>query len=299
MTATTPPRTAAVTRAQDQTSLAPDRLLHTGNAGFVIYRQGRFNYEFAEEGRGFSVDLLRYMNDKQAGVASTYCYEEVFGVRDRLHWLIHLRSPNEYRKLLDMVDHDKRVQQINTVDRLPEKGHGNWERIFVEGSIEERVLVPQHGLGHHHDEEAEVDNYVPSARNQTSQPLDVQLNSANAGAIVLRTAHVKYEFREEGRLFAYDWQEHVNRELAGSVTVLLFEENFGKQDRIYSMIHLREPDDYWRLVELDRSPATAERVHRKQRIHDSKGGGTWQRLFVQDSVRDTLLLPQAPGGGKS
>ncbi|MEO6084816.1 MAG: DUF6039 family protein [Umezawaea sp.] len=286
MTATT-----QVRRAQDQTGLAPEQLLHSGNAGFLIYRQGGFNYEYADEGRGFSVDLLRYMNAKQAGVAGTYCYEEVFGVRDRMHWLIHLRSPNEYRKLLDMVDHDKHVQEINTVDRLPEKGHGNWEKIFVEGSIRERILVPQHGLGHDDDERPEDGNYVPAAQNQTSQPREQQLNSANAGAIVLRTAHVKYEFREEGRLFAYDWQEHVNQKLVGAVTTLLFEENFGRQDRIYSMIHLRELSDYWELAALDRSPATREQIYRKQRIHNSKGGGTWEKLFVQDSVRDVLLMP--------
>ncbi|MET9457734.1 DUF6039 family protein [Streptomyces canus] len=289
---TTPPH-----RAQDQTTLEPERLLHSGNAGMIIYRTGQLNYGYATEGRGFSVDLLRYLNSNQADVATTFCYEEVFGVRDRLHWLIHMRSPNEYQKLLHMVDHDEEFQGISVVDRLPEKGHGNWERIFADGSMRERILVPQHGLSHAHDEAhepGEADNFVPSARHQTAQPFDIQLNSANAGAIILRTAHVKYEFREEGRLFAFDWQEHVNRELAGMATVLLYEETFGHQDRIYSLIHLRDLSDYQRLAELDRSAETQRLVYDKQRVHASKGGGTWDRVFVQDSIHDTLLLPQPP-----
>lgn len=298
-----PPQGAfPVHHGQDQTDLAPSDLLHSGNAGMIIYRTGQLAYEYAAEGRGFSVDLLRYINKNHVGVATTFCYEETFGVRDRLHWLIHMRSPNEYQKLLHMVDHDDEFQGISAVDRLPEKGHGNWERIFVDGSMKERILVPQHGLEHAHDEDSteglgEEGNFMPSARHQTSQPFDVQLNSANAGALVMRTSHVKYEFREEGRLFAFDWQEQANRALSGAVTVLLYEETFGRQDRIYSLIHLRELSDYWRLAEWDRSPEAQRLVYDKQRVHDSKGGGTWSKVFVQDSIRDTLLLPQPPLAG--
>lgn len=283
--------------AIEQTSLKPDQILHSGNAGMIIYRAGQLEYEFAAEGRGYSVDLLRYLNDNQIGVATTFAYEEVFGVRDRMHWLIHMRSPNEYSKLLHMVDHDEAFQDISIVDRLPEKGHGNWERMFVRGTLRERILVPQHGLHLSHDEDEEVldqdeaANFMPSARNQTAQPFDIQLNSANAGAIVMRTADVKYEYRKEGRLFGFDWQEHINRELAGRVTVLLYEETFGVQDHIYWLIHLRDLDDYRALAELERSPAMQKEIYAKPRLHESKGGGTWERLFVPTSIRDRLLLP--------
>jgi Family of unknown function (DUF6039) len=286
--------------AIDQTSLKPDQVLHSGNAGMIIYRVGQLAYEFAAEGRGYSVDLLRYINDNQIGVATTFAYEEVFGVRDRMHWLIHMRSPNEYAKLLHMVDHDEDFQDISIVDRLPEKGHGNWERMFVPGSLRERILVPQHGLHLAHDEDApddgEAQNFVPSARHQTAQPFDVQLNSGDAGAIVMRTADVKYEYRKEGRLFGFDWQEYVNRELAGRVTVLLYEETFGQQDHIYWLIHLRDLDDYPALSTLDRSAGMQEQIFAKPRLHESKGGGTWEKLFVPTSIRDTLLLPHAPAG---
>jgi len=285
--------------AQDQTTLKPDQILHSGNSGMVIHRQGQLKYEFAKEGRGFSVDLLKYINENQVGVATTFCYEEVFGVRDRIHWFIHLRNPNEYRKLVEMVDHDEKFQDISIVDRLPEKGHGNWEKIFVESSMNERILVPQHGLLQSHDEDDDHEDaayFASPARNQTAQPFDVQIDSSNAGAIVMRSMVVKYEFREEGRLFAFDWQEYVNQALSGTATALLYEENFGQQDRIYTLIHLRSFDDYRALTELDRSPEMDTEIYSKQRVHESKGGGTWEGLFVPASIRDTLLIPQAPSG---
>ncbi len=280
--------------ALDQVTLPEAELLHSGNAGLIIHRVGQFKYEFAEEGHGFSVDLLRYINENQVGVASTFCYEETFGIRDRVHWLIHMRSPNEYKKLLHMVDHDQRFQDISVVDRLPEKGHGNWEKIFVESSMQERILVPQHGLNQVDHDDDDPDSFAPPARNQTLQPLDVQLNSANAGAVVMRAGNVRYEFREEGRLFWFDWQEHVNQALPGVVTALLYEETFGQQDRVHALIHLRDLSDYRTLVEVDRSPEMRERIYRKQRIHDTKGGGSWEQLFVTGSIRDTLLVPQRP-----
>lgn len=290
-TATGPARTQVPT-AQQQTTLAPADVIHSGNAGLIIYRVGLLHYEFAQEGRGFSVDLLDYMNSRQAGVATTFCYEELFGVRDRLHWFVHMKYPNDYRKLLDMVDHDDELRDITMVDRLPEKGHGNWERIFVEGSMHERVLLPQHGLNYHHTGDSS-DTYVPGAQNQTSQPFEVQLNSANAGAIVVRSACVKYAYREEGRLFAFDWQEHVNRSLPGIATVLLYEENWGRQDRIYWLIHLREFSEYQAITELERTPEM-KALFAKQRVHESKGGGTWEKLFVPTTIEDRLLVPAVP-----
>lgn len=277
--------------AQQQTSIPQEKLLNSSNCGLIIHRVGQFNYEFAEEGRGFSVDLLNYINENQLGVATTFCYEEVFGVRDRMHWFIHMKSIDAYKKLLHMVDHDEKFQDISLVDRLPEKGHGNWERIFIEASMRERILVPQHGVNQlHRDEDDEL--FAPSARNQTLQPPGQQLHSGNAGAIIMRAGNVKYEFREEGRLFWWDWQEAVNMALGSVATCFLYEETFGQQDRVHCLIHLRDLSDYKTLVELDRSPEFRTRIYGKQRVHESKGGGTWETLFVPGTITDTLLIPQ-------
>ena len=164
---TTGATTARVPTAQDQVTLSPDQVLHSANSGLIIHRVGQFKYEFAKEGHGFSVDLLKYINEKQVGVATTFCYEETFGTRDRVHWLIHMRSLDDYKKLLHMVDHDEEFQDISIVDRLPEKGHGNWEKIFIESSMQERILVPQHGLNQtDHDEEHDDGMFAPPARNR-------------------------------------------------------------------------------------------------------------------------------------
>src|SRR5438874_11822593 len=125
--------------ARHQTTLADEELLHSGNAGMIIHRIGNLDYEHARSGRQFSVDLLRYVNRAQRGIATTFCYEEVFGVRDRLHWFVHMKSPDQYGRLLEMVDHDADFQEISLRDRLPAKGGGNWERMFVEGTLRETI----------------------------------------------------------------------------------------------------------------------------------------------------------------
>lgn len=290
MTTTVGPR-----QAQLQASIPADELLHSANSGMIIHRRGQLDYEFAAEGRSFSVDLLSYVNQAQAGVATTFCYEEVFGTRERLNWFIHMKTPNDYQKLLEMVDHDREFQSISDVDRLPEKGHGNWDKMFLYGSLGDRILVPQHGIADDdHDDDHPLETFVPPAACQLTQPPELQLNSANAGAIVLRNADLRYEFRKEGRIFAFDWQNFVNERLAGQVTALLYEQTWGQQDRIHHLIHLRSLDDYQALAELDRSDEMAEKIYAKQRVHESKGGGTWDRVFVPASIRDTLLIPHAP-----
>ncbi|MFC8867923.1 DUF6039 family protein [Streptomyces sp. NPDC057148] len=281
-----------VPTAQQQASVPLDRLMHSGNSGLIVHRSGQLLYDFAAEGRNFSVDLLSYLNDSQAGVISTYLYEEVFGVQDRLHWFINMKSPHNYQRLLEMVDHDAEFQDISLSDRLPEKGHGNWERMFAPGSLQERIICPQHGMSH--PPEGEVDPaelFVEPARYQTSQPPKEQLNSATAGAVVMRTADVHYDLRKEARAFAFDWQEYLNRALSGHVTSFLYEETFGKQDRIHWLIHLRTLDDYGRVVELGRRDAGYQDLFARQRVPDHKGGGAWGGLFVPGSIHDTVLVP--------
>lgn len=273
--------------AQYQTTLPPDQLLHSGNAGLIIHRVGMLEYGMAREGRDFSVDLLDYMNRAQAGVATTFCYEEVFGVRERLHWFVHMKSPEKYSKLLDMVDHDEAFQQISLKDRLPKKGGGNWEKMFVYGSLRETIMCPQHGFT---DDVHDVPGtFVPPATHQTTQK--EQLNSATAGAIVLRSADVRYELREEGRQFLYDWSQYVNDSLDGRATAYIYEQTWGQQDRVHALIHLRELDDYQAVQEVDRGDGMRKEVYDVERVPERHGGGQWDRLFVPASINDVLMVP--------
>lgn len=282
-------------QALHQSSLPLERVLHSTNSGFILHRVGQLAYEFSAEGRKFSVDLLRYINESQEGVATSFAFEETFGTRDRLHWFIHLKTPADYRILLDMVDHDLEFRRISDDDRLPHKGGGNWDKMFIPRSLHEDVLVPQHGMQHEDDEDDDHGpTFVPPASHQLSQAPELQLNSATAGAIVMRTSDVRYDLREEGRMFIAHWQHYVNSKLAGKVTATLYEQTWGQQDHLFQLIHLRSAEDYQELVALERSEEMTQEVFARQRVHESKGGGTWDKLFLPASIHDTLLMPYAP-----
>lgn len=270
--------------------------LHSANCGFTVHRTGQLEYGFAAEGRQFAVDLVGYLNQAQRGTISTYLYEEVFGAQDRLHWFVHMRSPHDYQRLLHMVDHDREYQDISTLDRLPGKGGGNWERMFTPGTFAERVLCPQHGFGH--PPAGAVDParvFADPACYQTAQPPELQLTTASAGAVIVRTGKARYELREQCRYFAVQWADHVNTALPGIVTAFLYEEIFGRQDTLHWLIHLRHLDDYGRLVDLGRDPRYQE-LMTVERVPAGLGGGGWGSLFVPGTLHDTVLVPYPAAG---
>ncbi|SCE73351.1 hypothetical protein GA0070562_2103 [Micromonospora tulbaghiae] len=284
--------------AQHQTTTAPDEILHSGNAGLIIHRVGQVAYEFRDEAREFARSLQQHNNQVLHPYATAFVYEEVFGRQERLHWLIHMRAPNDYGRLLEMVEHDSDFKEIAQGDRLTDRGGGNWERMFGEATFQETVIVPQHGLTHA-DEDDDLDGlFAAPAHHQTDQPADRMLHSANACAIVHRRAQVKYEMRKEGRQFAYEWQEHINRALAGEATIFLYEETWGRQDRIHWLIHLRTLDAYRHLMRLAETDDDFRALLDKQFVAPHKGGGTWGRMFVEGSINDTVLVPHTARTGR-
>jgi hypothetical protein len=199
-----------------------------------------------------------------------------------------------------MVDHDAAFQDIAARDRLPKKGGGNWEKMFIYGSLQETIMCPQHGFAnvdhddhddHSGDPRERRETFVPPALHQTTQSPEQQLNSANAGAVVLRTGDVRYEFREEGRRFLYDWSNHVNDALPGQATAFIYEQTWGRQDRIHCLIHLRRLEDYGLVQEIDRSDGMAKEVYDVERVPEAKGGGRWDRLFAPASINDVVMVP--------
>jgi Family of unknown function (DUF6039) len=283
---------AGTLTAETETT-APAGTLHSANSGFIVHRTGQLAYDFVAEGGAFSADLVRYLNQAQGSVISTSLFTEMFGARHRLHWLVHMKSPHDYQRLLKMVDHDRSYQDISTRDRLPARGGGNWERMFVPGTFSERVLCPQHGFGS--PPEGAVDygtTFAAPARYQTTQPAEVQLNTATAGAVIVRTGQARYECREECRHFAVEWAEYVNNALPGSVTAFLFEEIFGRQDTLHLLIHLRSLDDYAQLRDLSARDSGYRALLERSWVPGTQGGGTWGDLYVPGSLHDTVLVPQ-------
>lgn len=305
-----PPETNAstISVAQQQTSLAPNEILHSANSGVVVERVGQLRAEFRSEGRQFARDLAEYINTKYVGVATVFIYEETFGTEDQLHWLIHLESFYAYEKLLAMGSTDLGWRDVIMRNRIPaERGGGSWERMFVDGSLRETVLLPQ-SFGMYGTAETKPDTVVsvegerverfvvPVAAEQSSQSETDLLHSANCGILMHRTGELHYEFRNEGRQFARALADGWNASLAGHATILLYEEVFGLSDRIHWFIHLRSLTGYYHLMGLRaRVDPAARETFTKQWIPAEKGGGGWERLFVQGSLRDMALTPQHMG----
>jgi hypothetical protein len=279
-----------------QSAVPLDKLLHSANAGFLVHRSGLLRYEFRAEGLQFAGELVELINAAQAGTVSVFLYEELFGVHNRLHWVLHMRHPNDYGRLLDMVDHDKKWREVADLNRLPAKGGGGWERMFVEGSIQETVICPQHGLGYGDHEAA--DTFQPPASFQTTLPADELLHSANSALTVHRVAQAGYAVREEARLFAYEWAGYVNTALAGRATAFLYEEMWGRQDRLHTLIHLDSLDAYQELLALEEGDEGLHDLLARQWIPVFKGGGTWERLFIDGTIADTLWVPRQKAGAR-
>lgn len=282
--------------AQRQIQTPVEQTLHSANCGLLIHRVGQIRYEFRAEAREFARALQTHSNRALHPHATVLLFEELFGDKDRFHWLVHMKTPNEYAGFIRASDHDPGTRQVVEENRLADKGGGNWERMFEEGSFRETVMVPQHGVVRIDDKRAFEGVFVPPARFQTATPPEKVLHTANAGVVIQRTAQLRYQFREEGRQFCHEWQEYVNRALDGGVTIFLYEETWGQQDRIYWMIHLRTLSDFVRLMALSEADEEYRRMFAKERA-PHKGKGTWARMFVDGSIHDTVLLPHHPGMG--
>jgi hypothetical protein len=130
---------------------------------------------------------------------------------------------------------------------------------------------------------------VPPAQHQVEPATDF-LHSASAGVIVAKAGQLRSEYRNEGRMFAREMAKHVNARQGGEATAFVYEETFGYEDRLHWLIHLRSLESYYSMVELgDQDRAYRESVA-KQRVETDSGAGAWDRLFVDGSVRSTVLL---------
>ena len=92
-------------------------------------------------------------------------------------------------------------------------------------------------------------------------------------------------------MFLYEWAGAVNEAFVGRATAFLFEEMWGRQDRLHLLIHLSSLDAYEELMEFTESAPGMRALLARQWIPTFKGGGTWEHLFVDGSITDSLLAP--------
>ncbi len=273
--------------------------LNTANAGVLVHRVAQIRGGMGKEAREASRDAVEYLNTQHAGVASVTAFEETFGTRDKLHWILNMRSFTDYAQL-----NGSEPGGVFTNPRLEE-----WDRLFVEGSVRDTVMQPHRWGMHgtlteamvadpsvHPNVQGEIGPMfqVTPASAQTEQSDSEIIHSGNAGLVMRRTADFSYSFREEARVFARTIAEMVNLSSRGQATVFLYEEDFGRMDRVHWLIHLRSMEVYYLLMGLDsRTDADAPRVtYLQDWISMDKGGGSWDRMLIQGSVRDLALTPQ-------
>lgn len=61
------------------------------------------------------------------------------------------------------------------------------------------------------------------------------------------------------------------------------------------MLHLDSLDSYRRLTELKDRDSAFQKMLNKEFIPKHKGGGTWERTFVDAGIQDTILTPLHSG----
>ncbi|GAB3555679.1 hypothetical protein J2S53_003488 [Actinopolyspora lacussalsi] len=292
--------------AKYQTSLDEADILHSANCGVIVERVGLLKAEYRSEGRVFARELAEYINVNYAGTASVFVYEETFGTKDVVHWLIHVKSLAEYEYLVGMGSADEGFREIFTRERIPsEKGGGTWDRMFVEGTLRETVLLPQftgmYGTEVDGDVAAKPEAVEPgspaivppAAQQVPTQDENTLLHSANCGVLIHRVGQLTYEFRSEARQFAREVARTINTNQAGRVTVLLYEEAFGRSDRLHWLIHMKSLSSYYSLIDMRAWMSEEVReVYTRERIEQDRGGGNWNRMFLDASLEDLALTPQ-------
>jgi hypothetical protein len=280
--------------AERQSSLPAGQVLNSGTAGVVVERVAQVRAGHAAEARAFADGLARRLDEQRPGAASMLVYEETFGTRDRLHVLLHLDSFDTYHEVLGAQG---------------DEAQDGWNRLFVEGSAKDVVLLPQfHGMyGAKVDDDLQSENAaqfkasgvrsLPPARNQTDIPDDALLHSGNAGIVIRRSCQMVYDFRAEARQFGREVAASINSRMQGECTIFIFEEAFGPADQLHWMIHLKDLSSYMKLIALHVSddPEIRE-IYLKERIAPEKGGGTWARTFVEGTMGDCAF--HALGGAR-
>jgi len=77
--------------------------INSATAGFLVHRSAMIEYPYYREALQFSRELVGMLNEAQKGSCRTALFEERHGPANRLHWLVGLRNPNDYKLLLNMI----------------------------------------------------------------------------------------------------------------------------------------------------------------------------------------------------
>ncbi|WP_462185995.1 DUF6039 family protein, partial [Frankia sp. CcWB2] len=229
----------------------------------------------------------------------------------RVHWLIHLRSLEDYDALVHLGGaSDLRDGVLGGY--VAHQRARDWGAAFVPGSVEEHMMFPQRWGMFGTATEAmakdpslsplKADSPVPwfevlGAAHQTAQDPDRILTTASAGVIMHRVIDFSYQFRAEARLFARTVAENMNLNATGHATALVFEELFGPMERVHFFIHMKHLSSMYVLMGIDaRTDPTAPRAaYMRDWVSPERGAGGWDRIIREGGGRAHALTAQQWG----
>ncbi|MEU4447804.1 DUF6039 family protein [Actinosynnema sp. NPDC050801] len=284
-----------------------DRVLHSGNCGVLVQRSAQIAAGRGDEARRLAREAAEHVN-RRDDLATVFVYEETFGVKDRVHWLIHLRSLEDYEAVVRVggaPDLRDGVLGGYVAHRQPVE----WGSAFVPGSVEERVLLPHRWgmFGTATDVMAADPSLSPlkagspvpwfdvlPAAHQTAQDPECVLTTATAGVVMHRVIDFSYEFRAEARLFARTVAENMNLNATGHATALVFEELFGPMERLHFFIHMKRLSTMYVLMGIDArtDPDAPRAAYLRDWVSPERGAGGWDRMIRDGGCRDHALTPQ-------
>ncbi|MER6265404.1 DUF6039 family protein, partial [Streptomyces sp900105245] len=255
----------SVPPARHQTAQPADKILHSANAGVVVERVAQIAGGQGDTARRMAREAAEFVNAKHPGLATVFVYEETFGVKDRLHWLIHFRSLEDYERLLHMGGaRDFRDGVLGGY--VAHHQADDWQAAFVPGSVRETMMLPHRWgiFGTATRTMAQDPSMSPlaadrdepwfevlPAQHQTSVAADGLLNTATAGVVMHRVVDFSYKYRAEARLFARTVAENTNLNSGGDATALVFEELFGTMERMHFLIHMKTLGTMYKLMGID------------------------------------------------
>lgn len=291
-------------KAQDQVRsiLTSEETLNSTTSGVVMKVTGQVKSNFRVKMRELIQKASLYLNEAKKEQITLLAFDEAFGVRNRVHLLFHLASLKDYEELVKMGLCDGSFQSLMDSGFFG-KEEENWDSMFVEGSVQSLVMLPQFRRMYGADDSssAEVSKAVqadkpfiglPPAYHQFTLPLDELIHSANSGIMIHRSAQMKYEFRSEGRQFAREVVDSINTKCRGEATSFLYEEAFGAADRLHWLIHMKSVESYYPLIKMHAVDPEVRELYFKETLPAEKGGGNWSRMFVEGSMIDTAFMPQ-------
>ncbi|WP_432168927.1 DUF6039 family protein [Streptomyces sp. 1222.5] len=298
----------SVPPARHQTAQPADKILHSANAGVVVERVAQIAGGQGDTARRVAREAAEFVNAKHPGLATVLVYEETFGVKDRLHWLIHFRSLEDYERLLHMGGaRDFRDGVLGGY--VAHHQADDWQAAFVPGSVRETMMLPHRWgiFGTATRTMAQDPSMSPlaadrdepwfevlPAQHQTSVPADGLLNTATAGVVMHRVVDFSYKYRAEARLFARTVAENTNLNSGGDATALVFEELFGTMERMHFLIHMKTLGTMYKLMGIDArtDPEAPRATYMQDWVPREEGGGGWDSLMLEGSGHDGCLTPQ-------